>query len=620
MWLMLAVAPAAALLASPAFAATDVWTGAGGADNTFRNGLNWQTGVAPSIGDILVFDGNKSLTANNNFPAGTNFGGLQFAPTVAGPFTVNGFAINLNGSIADNTLSLTNTISLAGIGLASNTTIDVVNTGTLAISSVLSGTGGINKTSAGTLVLSGTHTFTGPVTISGGVLSIAADANLGAIPGSVTPASLTLNGGATLQTTANITLNANRGISLPSGVATLDIASGTTLTYDGVISGSGGISKTSFGTIILGGQSSYAGPTAVTNGVLQLDFTRAGAPANNMINAASPLFLGGTNAGLGSTSFAQVIVNGAANVTNNQSFSSSTFNVGPNIIRANSGTGGTTNVSLGAITNNTGSIVNFIPPTSGSITTTTLNTNGMLGGWATIGTGAATNNVIQGPDFAAVDPTGKIVSLTSLGGYTAWNSGTIQGAGSNNFSNISNLQNTTGANLNVATDGAGITVDINSLELNNVVNNQAIAVGTGNTLRFGATGGILVNTNRAVTMYMGESGATQHNVGTITAGGAPNTPGTLVVTVNSDHETSGAFRLGAVLADNGTGKLTLVKAGAGNLKIDGQNTFSGDSYILQGRVQMTGSENGGTANPNAFGTGTIHVYPGALTSSPAASP
>ena len=105
-------------------------------------------------------------------------------------------------------------------------------------------------------------------------------------------------------------------------------------------------------------------------------------------------------------------------------------------------------------------------------------------------------------------------------------------------------------------------------------------------------------------------GQTQ-DIGTITAGGAPNTPGTLVVTVNSNSESSGAFRIGAVLADNGSGPLTFVKAGPGNIKIDGHNTFTGGSYLLQGRVQMTGTENGGTANPTALGTGTINISPGA---------
>ena len=87
-----------------------------------------------------------------------------------------------------------------------------------------------------------------------------------------------------------------------------------------------------------------------------------------------------------------------------------------------------------------------------------------------------------------------------------------------------------------------------------------------------------------------ESQCGNQDIGIITAGGAPNTPGTLVVTVNSNDESCGAFRIGAVMADNGSGPLTFVKAGQGNIKIDGHNTFTGGSYLLQGRVQMTGTE------------------------------
>ena len=44
-------------------------------------------------------------------------------------------------------------------------------------------------------------------------MSVSADDNLGAVPGTAIPGSLTLNGG-TLATTASFTLNANRGINL----------------------------------------------------------------------------------------------------------------------------------------------------------------------------------------------------------------------------------------------------------------------------------------------------------------------------------------------------------------------------------------------------------------------
>ena len=69
-----------------ASAATATWDGGGG-DNNFRTPANWAGDIAPSPGDILAFDGEVRLTPNNNYVAGTQFSGIVFTPTVAGPFT-----------------------------------------------------------------------------------------------------------------------------------------------------------------------------------------------------------------------------------------------------------------------------------------------------------------------------------------------------------------------------------------------------------------------------------------------------------------------------------------------------------------------------------------------------
>jgi autotransporter-associated beta strand protein len=45
------------------------------------------------------------------------------------------------------------------------------------------------------------------------------------------------------------------------------------------------------------------------------------------------------------------------------------------------------------------------------------------------------------------------------------------------------------------------------------------------------------------------------------------------------------------------------------MKFRGNNTYSGGTYILQGRFQLAGSEIG-AANPDGFGTGPIYVMPG----------
>ncbi len=592
------------------FAATETWVGLG-SDNNWKTGANWSGGSGPAAGDILVFDGANRFAPNDNEATNFNVGGIVFSSTAAGPFVLGPTSntINLNGNISDNSQSFIQTIN-TNVALQTTPTINIAQFGNLVISTPISQIGGpfgLNETGQGTLTLSASNSFSGAISVgNGATLSISSDGNLGAVPGSPTN-DLDLAGGGALQTTANMTLNANRSIALGPGGATFNVASGTTLTYAGTLSdngGAGGINKISFGTMVLSGSNnSYTGPTTVANGQLTLDFTQGTSPTSNIINSASALTLGGLNAGLGNTSYARLVMTGSAGITNTQTFNGTTIQVGPAVIRADSGASGTANLNLGAITNVTGGVVTFVQPTAGAISTTSSNVNGILGGWAVIqsGTGQVVNNITQGQNFATVDGSNHIVTYT---GYTPWTSGNANG-----FGGTANVQNTTGASLVVAPDNTG-TVDINTLELNNVVNTQAISVGVGNTLRFGATGGILVNSNRTVTMYMGETGPTQHDVGFITAGAHPNTAGTLVITVNSNDESSGAFRLGSIVEDNGTGALTLVKAGAGNIKIDGHNTYTGGTYILQGRVQMTGGENGGTVNPDALGTGPVYISPG----------
>lgn len=50
------------------------------------------------------------------------------------------------------------------------------------IASVIAGTSGLDKTDFGTLILSGTNTYTGGTTVSSGVLQVSRDASLGAWP------------------------------------------------------------------------------------------------------------------------------------------------------------------------------------------------------------------------------------------------------------------------------------------------------------------------------------------------------------------------------------------------------------------------------------------------------
>src|SRR5262245_25644199 len=142
--------------------------------------------------------GTTIFTAANTYTGGTtvNAGTLRLGPggslAPTGPLTVNaGGTFDLN--------SFNQTVgSLAGAGNvtlgAATLTTGSDNTST-TFSGTISGTGGLTKIGAGTLVLTGTNPYSGATTVNGGRLTVN-----GAIPNSA----LTVDGGATLGGTGTI--------------------------------------------------------------------------------------------------------------------------------------------------------------------------------------------------------------------------------------------------------------------------------------------------------------------------------------------------------------------------------------------------------------------------------
>ena len=598
-------------------AATIVWDG-GGENNNWSSARNWVGDNVPAPNDSLVFDGFARLTPTNDFAPSTAFGGLTFAPT-AGAFTLTGEQISLHGDITNNTTVLVQTINTP-LALDATRTVDVTSNGSLTIGGVISGTAsGLTKAGSGLLRLSANNTYGGPVVVNAGILSVSSDANLGAAPGAATPGQLVINGG-TLGTTANFSINASRGIavgaSTGAGAGTIDVSSGTTVGYGGVIAnngaGTGGLTKTSFGGLTLSGANTYTGPTIVRVGTLTLDFTQATSPINNVISSNSALTLGGSNAGLGGASFAALIMSGGA-TANTQSFNGTTIDIGPAIIRANSGGGGgSATLNLGSLAHNTGGIVNFIRPTSGTITTTAANTNGVIGGWATVGTGALVGAITVGNEWAAIDGSGNIAPYS---GHLDYSTGTNfallpgYGAGAN-----LRINNSSAGDITVADANAGTITDINTIQFSQAAP-RSIVIGAGNTLRLGKFGGIFRSdaSTASTTWALGTSSGGANgiqNEGTLTAGGAPDTPGEIVFTINAPSQTAGSLNVEVAVTDNGTGAVSVVKAGPGSMKFRGNNAYSGGTYILQGRFQLAGSEIG-APNPDGFGTGPIFVMPGA---------
>ncbi|MPZ32065.1 MAG: autotransporter domain-containing protein [Rhodospirillales bacterium] len=206
--------------------------------------------------------GTLTLTGANNYGGGTTVTGglINFA---AGNNLGTG-AITLNGGGLQWATGSTTDISsrLTALGPGGGTFDTNGNTVTLA--SAITGTGGLAKQGAGTLILSGTSSYTGGTTVSGGVLQ-----------------------GNTASLQGNILNNA---------AVTFDQA--TNGAYAGNMSGTGALTVQGGGMLILGGANSYAGGTTVSGGVL---IGNSASLQGNILNNASVVFnqtSGGTYAGV----------------------------------------------------------------------------------------------------------------------------------------------------------------------------------------------------------------------------------------------------------------------------------------------------------------------------------
>jgi autotransporter-associated beta strand protein len=166
--------------------------------------------------------------------------------------TVGAITVGMNGG---------SIISSTGVLTGSSYTLN--NTNPALISARLAGSASLIQAGSGITTLSGDNSYTGGTFINAGTLIVAADANLGSALGSIS-----FNGG-TLNSIASFTLSPARSITL-IGNAVFNVNALTTLTFNGVIAGSGSLIKTGLGTLILGGSNSYSGATSVNSGAITI--------------------------------------------------------------------------------------------------------------------------------------------------------------------------------------------------------------------------------------------------------------------------------------------------------------------------------------------------------------
>ncbi|MGW6778656.1 autotransporter outer membrane beta-barrel domain-containing protein [Brucella pseudogrignonensis] len=161
-----------------------------------------------------------------------------------------------NYIVTGDALTLTDPRSTIRVGDGTIAGMDM----TATIRAQLRGNAQLVKTDQGTLLLEGDNSYTGGTRISGGTVQISSDKNLGAASGA-----LIFDGGA-LNTTADI--ETDRAVAFESA-GVLHTDRDTTLTLNGLLSGTGSFSKQGAGTLALNGDNSgYSGHTTLAAGQL----------------------------------------------------------------------------------------------------------------------------------------------------------------------------------------------------------------------------------------------------------------------------------------------------------------------------------------------------------------
>ncbi len=431
---------------------------------------------------------NVTVTASNSPAAGFTINSLRFNSPTSDPSgiteTFSGANVIASGGIlVTPNVGATNVTLTGGTLTSANSQNELIvqqfdanNLVTIAAAIVDHGPPtALTKSGPGRLVLAtsgqsgnqtSANTYSGGTYINQGILSIADDTCLGAVPAS--PATnITFTGSGVLQANLNpsgpttLSLSANRGIQINSGAAATIDTNGFQIDYGGPITGTGGLAiVNNTGNNTTGGQglhlfpftaNTYTGPTTVNGGILTLDYSAsqsnggdAVSNANVMqINSAGTLYLGGVicvkpPAADATAPFAatvQTLAAGLRLIPNSSSL----------IYTANSGLTGTafTLSSGGGLVRPSGSTLAFGIATNVNffLDASVTNSGGIIGGWATIGVipiGGAAPSIT---DWAIVNGSGAVIPFLSVfsnhyvsdgwvsTGNTTVTTDSIQGAG-----------------------------------------------------------------------------------------------------------------------------------------------------------------------------------------------
>ena len=490
-----------------------------------------------------------------------NSGGYQnWLNAGSADFFYDGDTVLFN-NVGSNTPSiyLTATVSPASVTVNSTNNYDFAGSG------VIAGPGALTKSGSGTLTVEDNNTYAGATIINAGTLQIGA----GATTGSLGAGSVTNN-------------------------AALVFDRSDAVTVANAISGSGTVSQTGSGSLILTASNSYAGPTYVSSGVLQPHNPSALGASNNLVVATG-----------GGTLYADL----------NYDYPGVALTLGGAALHKG-GSGETT--FGGSVT----LVANTTIQVDGSATLNLTSTNGISG---------AGDNLTLNGDGGSLGTVAGPLSL-GTGGLTKGGTGIWTLSASNNFTGLTALTagtlRITGGSLGnpAAFTANQITLGGATLEtVSNAVFNDGNA---GFTLTANTT--LQVDSGATLTISNNISGAntlTKSSPGTLILNGSNAFSGTLNLDTASTSASDGITRLAspnalanvtAIFENNNNNGYSILQldAGAGNLvlpqtfTLNCRNVTNSSIESLNGSNTLSGTvqiQTGGNAVYFAADSGTLNI-------------
>jgi fibronectin-binding autotransporter adhesin len=596
------------------------------------NNTNQTVGSASGAGGFITLgSGILTVTGNNGSPLASIISGSGGVQVGTGQLKLSADNTYTGGTVISG-----GTLQIGNGGTTGSVVGNIVNNGvlvfnrsdTVTVDNIISGSGPLIHNGTGTLIFTGTNTYTGGTQIWNGyaTLQIGNGGTTGSIVGDVAAFgngivfnrsdnivfSGVISGNYVSQIgSGKLTLagdNTYAGVTTISG-GTLQVGNGGTtgtvsdsiadngalifnrsdaVSYGGVISGTGTVTQAGSGTLVLTGSNTYSGGTTISGGALQLGTPiTSGSIVGNVLNNAQ-LVLGrsdsyvfaGNISGSGAVSVAG---QGTAILTGVNTYSGGTTILSGSTLQiGNGGTSGTLPSLTGVPfwVDNDGTLIFNRSDTS--VFHNIVNGSGVIikqGAGTLIVTGtmnASTITISQGalqfgdgPDDGAFNASVTNNAVLAFG-YNA------------NF--ISHVTNTiSGGGTVSVVGGGGVIYEAPQ----SYVGGTVVSAGL---LQLGA-GGSLANTG-AVTINGGIFDLNGHNqiVGPLSGTGGAIALGGGILTTSSDTSTN--------LAASISGSGSLIKAGTGTLSLTGTNTYTDGTTISGGALQIGSGGTGGSLTGN----------------------